>query len=548
MMNRNDSKVFVVGIDGGCPELIRDWTEKGELPNIKMLMKDGASGELWSTIFPMTSTAWASFMTGKNPGKHGIFDFIIRERNSYRFYPITSYPRKGEIIWNLIGGMNKRTTIVNVPLTYPPYIANGALISGYPTPESKKDYTFPKELLTEIENEIGDYHIQYKIEFNDNNGREFLDHVKYIVEKRALATKYLMNHKKWDFFMVHFQATDWIQHLFWKYMDENHPDHNSNSPIYLKNAVLSIYRCVDRKIGEFLNELDGETYKIVMSDHGFGCLNKVVYLNNFFRRIGVLHFKKSFKYFLFKLGFTRENIYNSLLKLNLASLIPKYRDKKSEVFRFFLGLSDVNWNRTKVFSVGSNGQIFINLKGREPDGIVENGEEYSRLREEMIRILERLKDPENNQRIFDKIYRKEEVYSGPYAYKAPDIVGLMTRYNQELNFNSTKILGTSPEFLSGYHRMNGFILLNGPEVRKEREVSDVRIVDIAPTILYLMNVPIPEDMDGRPILEAFEENYIKSHQVEYTRYIPKATQKHERLNGELEEEIKRRLKSLGYFS
>ena len=540
-----EPRVFVVGLDGASPNLIIPWAKQGKLPNLKKLMSEGAFGELSTTILPVTPAAWTSFMTGKNPGKHGVFDFISRESGSYKFNPITCFSNQSEIVWNIIGRTGKKSIVINVPMTYPPMISNGVLISGFPAPESRKDYVFPNGLLKEIEREIGDYDVHYKIEFKGNNAKKFLDHIKSIIEKRASVAEYLMKSKEWDFFMIHFQATDWVQHFFWKYFDKDHPSHDPQNPSYLKNAILDTYRLIDEKIGGLLENLDEGTYKIIMSDHGFGPLYKVVYLNNFFREKGLLKFKSSLKYVLFKLGFTSENIYKLLTKLELANLVPRFRHKKYEVFKIFLGLSDVDWHKTRVYSIGHNGQVYINLAGREPVGLVNEGKEYEHLREHVIEILRNFRDPETNRNIFDQIYRREEIYHGPHLHEAPDIVAPMTSYNQEMNYISKKVLGNAPNLLSGYHRMNGFVLFSGPRIGKK--VMKANIIDIAPTILYILRIPIPNDMDGKVLLHVFESEYVKSNPAIYTSRSFKERREREKLSYDSKEEIKERLKRLGYL-
>jgi len=190
------------------------------------------------------------------------------------------------------------------------------------------------------------------------------------------------------------------------------------------------------------------------------------------------------------------------VKTRLANLIPKLRERKSFVLQRFLSTNDVDWSQTKAYSIGLDGNIFINLKGRESQGIVEMGREYEEVRKYVIKNLQKLRDPETGELVFDDVFLREEIYNGPNLHAAPDILLLLTRYHQDVKFVSRSLMGPPPDKISANHRMNGIIIIKGPNVRNGSQLNGANILDVAPTILDIMGLPTSGDMDGRSLMEA----------------------------------------------
>ncbi len=493
-------RLIVVGLDGGCPDLIENWIAQGKLPNLKKLIDRGSKAILKSTILPITPTAWTSFLTGKNPGKHGVFDFTERKEGLHELRLVLVGQKPGSL-WKILTQADKRVIVINVPMTYPPTKVKGVMISGLPALDTRRDFTYPSHILEEIEREIGEYRIHYKIEFTGENHEEFLRDVHFLIKRRGQVARYLAQNYSWDLLMVHFQATDWAQHYFWKYVDPNHPNHDP-FPSIARHAIRDVYMHIDKELGKIMKAHNENTNFIVMSDHGFGPLYKVVYLNNYLNKLGYLGFKSGPRYFLHKLGVTSANFYRLIIKLRLGNMVPKFRHNKQRMISLFLSYNDIDWNKTQAYSFGHNGQIYINLKGREPYGFIESGEDYEKLRDRLVENLKALTDPNSGVPIFDSVHRKEELYSGAYLEKAPDIIALLTRYTQETNYFSNELLGEAPNHLSGYHRLDGFCLFSGAMFVTSPDTHVAKIIDMAPTILSLFGIAPPADMDGR-ILEEF---------------------------------------------
>jgi predicted AlkP superfamily phosphohydrolase/phosphomutase len=216
-------------------------------------------------------------------------------------------------------------------------------------------------------------------------------------------------------------------------------------------------------------------------------------------------------------------------------------------------LSDVDWKRTKAYSMGFYGKIFLNLIGREPAGIIEPGEEYEKLRNYLIKKLYALKDPENDERIVDEVLKKEEVYWGPYTNQAADLFFTMkdmtyiTHLFTEFGADPNTLTEPPHNFQSSFHRMNGVLIITGPHIKKGIIIKNAKIIDLAPTIFHIMNVPIPSDIDGRVLKEIFDpRSDLAEREVKYVKPSRKKAET-KRLSKEDDEKIKERLKALGYL-
>jgi predicted AlkP superfamily phosphohydrolase/phosphomutase len=536
---------------------------KDELPNLRKFMKDGVYGILESTIPPITCPAWNCFMTGKNPGKIGVFDFQQVQFNVRAAAKIVdSTSQEGSSLWEILSNYNKKIGVVNVPMTYPPTIINGFMVSGFSTPLSSRDYTYPPELLLELEKEFGKYEVDHDIVFPEYKitGQEgFLEEVYNLEEKKLEVTKYLMKTHEWDFFIAVFMMLDRIQHNFWHYMDKNHPKYNKEHAKNYKNVIKNGYLKLDAIIGELLELIDEDTIVIIMSDHGFGTHYGSFFSNVWLETHGLLRESvqptHKIKNFLSKHISPSNKMIKLLSKTHLIEKLAKERlnqkrdwlknilsmHKADDPFlksRAYLG---IDWSKTKAYCWGY-GRIFINLKGRESEGIIKPGPEYERVREIIINKLKQIKHPITHQRIPIRIYRKEDLYWGKHSDNAPDIIFIMDdfRYTQKIELGRKK-LWEIPVLRTGEHRIEGLWMISGSNVQKSKKLN-AKIIDLAPTILHLLNVPIPVDMDGRVLEEALSIRREISYSKPFTKVI-----KSFEYSKEEEEEIKQRLAHLGYF-
>jgi len=523
------SRVFVVGLDGATFDLIDPWVQQGKLPNLAALMRDGAYGVLASTVPPISAPAWVSFMTGVNPGKHGIYHFQEHLAGSYQVRLMNGADVKAPTIWRMLGDAGKVAISVNVAMTFPPERINGLVIAGVDAPGSTSTYTYPPDLAAELEGAVGEYIIEPGVVEHCRRGhyQEAFDSIMHATEQRMKAVEYLMRAKPWDLFVVNYRATDNIQHHFWQFMDAGHPAHNPELAIQFGDSILKVYQHLDAWLGRLRQRLDADTALIVMSDHGAGpASSTAVYLNRWLASQGWLTFADQkgasvagrlrawTKALLWKAvyGYVRK-WFGKRTKDRIRRLFPRLYSRATGPTSYF----SIDWSRTRAYSDEFREVIWINLKGREPQGLVEPGAEYEALRDEIVRRLKTLADPETGALIVEQVYRREEIYCGAQTNEAPDLILTL----RQEPYVSTRLSHTtrSPEpvqtltaqamradyLVLGFHRPNGVLLMAGPNIKAGFKLEGAQILDVAPTILHLLGLAVPQEMDGHVLSESLQE-------------------------------------------
>lgn len=541
-------KIFIIGIDGGTFDIITPLIERGNLSTIKKLMDSGSFGNLTSTILPLTAPAWASFMTGVNPGAHSIYDFMKKKENSYERITVNATHIRQNTIWRILSDRGKRVIVLNVPMTYPPEKVNGIMISGFLAPE--EDFCYPQGIIDEIKENVGDYTIHTHLTYRKGNETQFMNDLLRIADMRRDAALYLMGKYEWDVFMVHFSTCDTMCHWFWKDMDTTHPDHLQG---VCRNAIFKIYEKIDAAIQDFLTHIDGNTVVLMVSDHGSGPVHKSLYINNWLINHRYIALKKDaktrFKYFLHKRGLTLQNVYVLASAVGLSKVGKNVsEDTRTKLSTFFLSFGDIDWKRTKAFSAGNFGQLFLNVQGREPEGSIPPSE-YENTRDQLIEEVTRMKDSDNSA-IVEHVYKREEIYKGPYVKDAPDILFLTRDFLYEparyFEFGSHALVGPPIRMKSGTHRMNGIFVAAHPGCIKKSVIEGAEIIDVFSTILYMLDEEIPEYVEGKVLEDIFEADFLRNHPVRYAKVTEK--KKEEMVYSEEEEEkVKERLRNLGYF-
>jgi predicted AlkP superfamily phosphohydrolase/phosphomutase len=527
------SKVLVIGLDGATFDLIDPWIEEGKLPILAQCIKEGTRSTLQSTPLSNSAQAWSSFLTGKNPGKHGIYDFFEAIGDGYGVRFLNASFRKGKSLWRLASDAGKKVGVVNVPMTYPPEAVNGFLIPGLDAPGIDNDFAYPGDLMEEINEKVGGYILEAGIWGYIRRGKPgiALQKLLEMVKIRTAAAKYLMQNRTWDLFVVVYTAPDKAQHHFWKYIDPARPEFLTEP---YSSAILQVYQEVDKGIGELMASAGGASV-IIVSDHGAGpSSRRTMYINRWLHREGFLQFKNPgtisgplgrFKYSLLERS---NNQVNKLLprktKEVILRLFPRLRDRVESI----LSLPGIDWSRTVAYARENHPAIFINTAGREAKGIIDPGDEYENIRDQIIENLKKLRCPDTGKRIVGGIFKREEVYHGPELFRAPDII---FQWNQFLHIHRPSGNSLNKDFLetlddkslldsestsrpSGIHRDHGIFIGLGKPFHKNTSMAEARIYDLATTILYLLGLRIPEDMDGVVLQEAMEGEYLRRNPVE----------------------------------
>jgi predicted AlkP superfamily phosphohydrolase/phosphomutase len=534
-------KVLIIGIDGATFDLIKPWAEEGKLPTFKGLLDEGAHGDLKSTFPPLTAAAWTSFMSGKNPGKHGLYDFIEPQPGSYEVRYTNARSRLTRTVWRILSESGMKVGIINVPMTYPPEPVNGYVISGLDAPEESRAITFPPGLYQELEEAFGKVsqsvrHLGYLK--NDARRERVLNSLAEMDEHYLRVTQYLMQKHPVDVIMLVLTSADTAQHFFWHYMDPNHPHHDPDKSAKFGTAILNVYQRIDSIIETLSAGLQEESTLILMSDHGFRPTSaRIVHLNRYLEKIGLLKLREQ-KDKWRQLRVLLDHVIKKGDALLRSTLSPQQKGRVSQWFPQLrskweshnTGLSSIDWENTKAYCyeiITCSAGIWINLKGLRPHGTVDPGQEYESLLRFIIEKLYELKDPLTGVQLVKKVYRKHEIYRGPYLNHAPDLivawwegitfVGKSSFLgNSNENGHVAEYIGTQPLVSgewTGNHALNGMLLMRGKGFKKNKKLEGAEIIDIAPTLLYTLGVPEFGDMDGRILVEAFEDEFVAGHSL-----------------------------------
>jgi predicted AlkP superfamily phosphohydrolase/phosphomutase len=459
----NKNKVLVIGLDSAPSALVFE-KYLPEMPNLQKLMEQGAYGLLESCHPPITIPAWMVMATSKSPGRLGLYGFRHRKGFSYTEGWIASSQSIAEkTIWDLLATNGKKVCLVGVPPGYPPKPVNGELVSCFITPSSRKEYTYPPELKHEIEKLVGDY--VFDVTFRTDDRDKLRYELFAMTEKRFKVIKHLMTTRSWDFFMFVEIGVDRLHHAFWKFLDENHPKYERGNKY--ENVGREYYRMIDKMIGELVELAGKDTAVLIMSDHGTKEMRGAFCVNEWLIKEGYL----------------------------------VLRNKPSSVTD--LEKADIDWAKTRAWGWGGYyARIFLNVKDREPMGIVGQDQVEETMSELKTKLLQ-IRD--HDGRVMQTtVHRPQELYSECKG-DSPDLMV----YFDDLYWRSAGTLGHDSLYLSendtgpddSVHAREGIFVLRNPKSRFRGKIIGARIYDIAPTLLQIMGIPIPSDMEGRVIKE-----------------------------------------------
>ena len=567
-------KVVVIGLDAATWTLIRPWMAEGKMPNLAKLMKAGVSGSLESILPPITPPAWTSFMTGKNPGKHGIFHFVETEHGGYAMNYANATSRRSPTVWKLLNDAGYSVGTMNIPFTYPPEPLNGFQISGMDTPSETSPFIHPPELREELVKHLGGIQLDLRLlgaMSTDERRNKVLAEMEQMDNQWTKAALYLLENHPQDVMMFVFMSIDTVQHYFWQHMDKGHFLHDSKvgAEVWRRGAARSMN---DSTSLPARSSTDFRLRRLVfvVSDHGGGpVVDRTIFLNRYLAQLGLLHYNEKATSGIRKFGKKLLHVSFSVLRSTLSSrqksrlalLFPKIRQKSEMAYSSF---TSIDWSRTKAYCsevLASPPSIWINLKGIKPQGIVDPAE-YNGLVEFIIEKLAELKDPRTGKPVINRVYRRNEIFHGPFANEGADLVldwwsedslfSTEPSFPEDTDKPALIIREHRPSETSewgGTHRLNGILIARGSDFKSGAEIENARLIDIAPTLLHLLGVPVPEDMDGKCPDERFSAR-LSSRRIRSNLVLLPARPERDRPSGYTDEEsakVEERLQALGYL-
>jgi predicted AlkP superfamily phosphohydrolase/phosphomutase len=537
------SSVLVIGLDGACWRLFAPWARAGRLPALAALMERGTWGPLASTVPALTLPAWSSFMTGKNPGGHGVYAF---HRMAFDRYDSAGLANAADLravrIWDVAAQAGRRVGVINVPPSYPLRpIPNGYLVSCMLTPPGER-FTDPPE----VAEELGEYEIDLpppkglRRDQSDYHERAltYLAGMRRQTRLRGEATLRVMARRPTDATCVVFYAPDRVQHYFWEYVDPEHPAPEGSLDEDVRAALLAVYDELDAALGRLVERAGPDANVVLLSDHGFGTKPELsVRVNRWLADQGLL----------------KRHPFWTLRRSIVRKTFPAVWRARYDTLDHIL----VNRPRSRAWGealfTGTAG-IWVHERGRYPLGCVEPGAEYERVRTRIVDGLRALTDAAGN-RVFRSVQRREDLYRGPYVTSAPDVVAVCEpRFG--IIFESLRRELRTPDLFGPYeelgytgtHDPSGLYLLAGPAVAARGEDAEYPIEAIPPTVLHLMDVPVPEDFEAAVMTRALRPEFLAAHPVRSQPPVGDAAAETAGWrSGEDEAHVAEHLRALGYF-
>ena len=536
-------RVLIIGLDGATWDVLDPLIERGLMPNMRALVQGGTSGVLRSTVPPITPAAWTTFMTGKGPGTHGIIDFERYDVRTHKLsFNTTNCLANVRSIWEILGDKGFRVGSLNVPMTYPPTPINGFMVSGFETPGTQADFTHPPQLKREILQRWPDYTFKNKWRRSTFGGdRLVAENIAAIgrsFHQGAEVLRFCGEQYGWDALMIVFKLVDNLQHKTWKYLDQRTCGRWPRRTAMVERCFAEL----DAAVGRLMDYArHAQAHVLVVSDHGHGSLDG----------------RSQPNLLLIDWGYLKLRERGAQTRARTGHLLHRWFAKKPGG-KFAAGSIDiehdlaVDFSRTRacVMHAGMNGFLYLNLKGRQQTGIVEPGE-YESLRDELrerFRSATTVEPGGRTVNIYEAVHKPEELYGCPRTDREwlPDLL-LVPRAGLSV---VRKIRGRrpvtwlSPRRMEGTHREEGIFAAYGPGIAAAKRLS-ADIIDSTPTILAMLGVRIPDDMEGR-VIEGMFDSPIR-YETEAARQSLREVSETQVYSEEEMQVLTERLSDLGYL-
>lgn len=559
------NRILIIGLDGASPHLVRQWQD--DLPNLRRLMTEGTSGILWSVIPPRSIPAWYCFATGMNPAKLGVFGFSQRRPGTYDYTFANFSFCQAPSFWEWLNRYGITTAVIHMPGTFPPRPVQGFLLSGWPAPLNRGNliYTHPPELSREVDRFLGrpfEFVSPKPIE-RENDAEMLAERLRVLLMHGDVAAR-LLESRPWQVALVVFSPLDRASHQFWKHMDPTHPQHDPKQAERFSDALKRLYQASDEQVGRLLGILDTGDWVFVVSDHGFGPTYRTFYLNEWLREQGYLVLKDEEQigrvnwrtrlvgrlsaplFWLNQASPAFRRLIAPLKKRALSNFLRDEYVRMKEQGLVRLNHLPVDWGRTRAYCP-DEASLYLNLQGRDPEGVVQPGEEAECLLTEIEEGLRHIPDPATGRPVPVRLFRKEEIYNGPFLQDAPDLIVVMDNYQTEVmaELGFGDLFNPNP-IRSGTHTPEGLFIAWGPGIPAGKQM-DAGLMDIAPTVLHLLGVPVPEEADGRVLLDLFSDNAEPGRRPVAREAALGGQIVEQAYTDEEMEQIERQLRDLGYL-
>jgi len=558
--------VMMLGLDGATWDLLDPLIDRGAMPNLAAMRRGGCAGTLRSVFPPLSPVAWTTIMTGKNPGRHGVFEFLEYAHNPLKGRVNTSQSIDSELVWETAARHGKRAVVGAVPMSWPPRPCDGlAFLGDFLAPARASDFSNDPALLADLQRYLGQPYRPWNTAVHDG-GREAetIAELTVFLEHHLKTIEFLMNARPWNLFLYNLMAVDRFQHELWHVWDRTHHCARGREAelARLEPAFVDFWRRLDEGLGRILARKPNETMVLLVSDHGFGPIEWFVNFNVWLLDQGFIALRSDWyvrqKAWFYRRGVTPSWFYNLMVKAGTArQRVGRFQGKQRNWLdrlgeSMFLSRHHLDWSRTKAYAQGNFGQIFLNLKGRQPQGRVDPAE-APELIAELKEKLAALRHPETCEPLVARVYERSELYHGPHEHLAPDLTVVPGDWRCRTiglhDFVTRKVV--APSFgPTGDHRMEGILVAEGPGVCPgSRLDTQADLADLAPTMLALLGIPLPDDLDGKPLIELLEPTLAASiqHQTARKRDTNPFPPYPSDADAEDEAVVKQRLADLGYL-
>jgi len=477
--------LLIVGLDGASYNLCEQWIEQGYLPNLGRIRHEGRLLPLKSTIPSVSPVAWSTFMTGMNPGGHGVFGFFVPERTGpYEpptcFRPVNSRDCQGERFWEKMNAAGLSTGIVGVPVTYPVQPVKGHIVAGLLAPRlSTPGATYPRGLAAEITAKVGPYRVVPRGIYAPGGEQALMRELHTCLELRSRLAQYLLENYRCDVHVFVLYETDVVQHKMWRFMDSSHPRYDDAAGKEWGSAIRDVYAHSDSIVGELMERLGEDDTIVVVSDHGGGPLHGTVHLNTWLRKEGYLASAGSWWEWPRRLN-ARWSFVQLCTRIarqsGLLARITLDQETRRVLASGFLRAKNINWGRTVAYNLGFEGAIYT------------VGKNHSAAAQEIAEGLRSLRAPSSDQHLVELVHKAQDIYEGAQVEYAPSLIlGLAgDKYSASQKMFAPKLVSEGAD--SGTHGPTGILGIWGPGATAARGQTRFNIQAVSGLLLEIAGI------------------------------------------------------------